>query len=70
MTRLARGDPEMGAGILATNALAVSTRLRDLRRALDAWIELLDSGAGNGDSGVLRERLRAAREALVREPEA
>jgi prephenate dehydrogenase len=70
MTRLARGDPEMGAGILATNASAVSTRLSDLRRALDAWIELLDSGAGRGDSAVLRERLRAAREALVREPEA
>jgi prephenate dehydrogenase len=68
MTRLARGDPEMGAGILATNASAVTARLRDLRRGLDAWIELLDTATGDGDPGVIHERLRAAREALEREP--
>jgi prephenate dehydrogenase len=68
MTRLARGDPDMGAGILATNASAVSARLRDVRRALHTWIELLEDGALPGDAGVLRERLRAAREALEREP--
>jgi prephenate dehydrogenase len=68
MTRLARGDPDMGAGILATNASAVSARLRDVRRALHTWIELLEDGAQPGDAGVLRERLRAAREALEREP--
>jgi prephenate dehydrogenase len=64
MTRLAKGDPEMGAGILSTNALAVRERLRDLRAVLDAWIEQLDSGQGGGDAGVLWGRLQAAREAL------
>jgi prephenate dehydrogenase len=68
MIRLARGDPEMGAGILATNAPAVNARLRDVRRALDAWIELLDTPASDGDAGDVRERLRAARAALEREP--
>jgi prephenate dehydrogenase len=70
MTRLARGDPEMGAGILATNAPAVSARLRDVRQALDAWIEHLDTATGEVDAGAIRERLRAARESLVSEPDA
>jgi prephenate dehydrogenase len=68
MTRLAKGDPEMGAGILATNAAAVSDRLRDLRRALDGWIEALDAGAHAPDAPALRDRLAAARAAL--DPEA
>ena len=63
MTRLAKGDPEMGAGILATNAAAVTDRLRDLRRVLDAWIDALDA-AGSPDAPALRDRLAAARAAL------
>ncbi|HEX2755483.1 MAG TPA: prephenate dehydrogenase/arogenate dehydrogenase family protein, partial [Candidatus Limnocylindrales bacterium] len=35
MTRLARGDPTMGAGILATNGAATATRLRALRTVID-----------------------------------
>ncbi len=64
MTRLARGDPEMGGDILATNAAAVADRLRDVRRALDAWIEALDGGATTPDAPVLRDRLAAARASL------
>lgn len=62
MTRLARGDPAMGAGILATNAAAVASRLRDLRRVLDGWIDDLDREPGQ-ESG-LRTRLAAARARL------
>jgi prephenate dehydrogenase len=63
MTRLAKGDPEMGAGILATNADAVITSLRDLRNTLDTWIELLEAGAEVHAPDV-QGRLRAARTAL------
>jgi prephenate dehydrogenase len=67
MTRLAKGDPAMGAGILATNADAVAARLRSVRAAIDAWLEALD-GAQSGDSvPALERRLEAAREALTRE---
>jgi len=61
MTRLARGDPEMGAGILDTNRAAVAARLRAYRAALDAWLEALE---GSADAAALRSRLEAAREAL------
>jgi prephenate dehydrogenase len=67
MTRLARGDPGMGAGILATNAGPVAERLRALRQVLDTWIELLDREPG-GESGALEGRFRLARESLEREP--
>ena len=61
-TRLARGEPGMGAGILATNAPAVAARLRDVRAVLDGWIADLDPAAG-ADAGALRARLEAARDA-------
>jgi len=65
MTRLAKGDPEMGAGILATNAVAVADRLKDVRRALDAWIDALDTGRGAPpDAPAMRDRLAAASAAL------
>jgi prephenate dehydrogenase len=67
MTRLARGDPGMGAGILATNAGPVAARLRALRLVLDTWIELLDRDQGE-DSGALEGRFRLARESLEHEP--
>jgi prephenate dehydrogenase len=63
MTRLAKGDPEMGAGILATNADAVTTSLRDLRSTIDTWIELLEAGA-ELHAPDLQGRLGAARKAL------
>jgi len=62
MTRLARGDPEMGAGILATNAGPVRDRLRIMRRVLDDWIELLEGGSSSAAS--VRIRLEEARDAL------
>ncbi len=68
MTRLARGDPEMGAGILATNARPVADRLRAVRRVLDTWIEDLDPSLDGGDYGTLLARLHVAREALEQEP--
>ena len=72
MTRLAMGDPEMGAGILATNREAVVARLRDYRAAIDRWIAVLEAGttepANRSASPVhgdrLRARLDAARAAL------
>jgi prephenate dehydrogenase len=65
MTRLAMGDPEMGAGILATNAAPVAEHLRALRAVLDRWIEDLDEGA---PAEAARDRLTAARNALTERP--
>ena len=68
MTRLARGDPEMGAGILTTNARAVAKRLRALREAIDAWIDALDAAAGGDDDGTLRAGCRRPAMRSQREP--
>lgn len=66
MTRLARGDPAMGAGILATNRALVLERLRTYRDVLDAWIAALAVGSDDtgADADRLRARLEAARGAL------
>ena len=64
MTRLARGDATMGAGIATTNPDAIAGRLRDLRVVLDEWIALLEAGAGP-DEPVLHERFAAARARLL-----
>jgi prephenate dehydrogenase len=58
MTRLARGDPEMGAGILATNADEVAARLRALAATLDAWAADL---TGPDAAERLQARLEGAR---------
>jgi prephenate dehydrogenase len=63
MTRLARGDVEMGTGILATNAPAVAERLRDFRAVLDGW--LADLEAVPPDAEALRHRLETARALLT-----
>jgi prephenate dehydrogenase len=68
MTRLAKGDPEMGAGIVATNAAAIVERLGALRDVLDDWI--LRIGMESPDADELRERLHRAGAALERPPEA
>ena len=65
MSRLAKGDPEMGAGILATNAEAVRAGLEALRRTLDGWLEELGSAAP--DPEPIRVRLERARAALETE---
>jgi prephenate dehydrogenase len=62
MTRLARGDAEMGTGILATNAEAIAARVRDLRDVLDGWLADLESTPADADR--LRHRLASARQAL------
>jgi prephenate dehydrogenase len=62
-TRLARGDETMGAAIVATNAPALASRLRDLRAVLDQWLAELERPRGP-DEAVIAERLRAARTIL------
>jgi prephenate dehydrogenase len=61
MTRLAKGDPVMGAGIAATNGPAIAAGLRRVRDELTDWIAALDGDAGPLD---FEARLRAARDRL------
>ncbi len=63
MTRLARGDPAMGAGIVVTNAAVLADRLRDLQARLDAWRIELERPGGPDEAAIL-ERMRSARESL------
>lgn len=77
MTRLARGDADMGAGILATNARPIAGYLRAYRDALDAWLADLDALTderqpvvpGPERVAALRARLAAARATLEQEPQ-
>ena len=62
MSRLARGDPGMGGGILATNADNVAGQLRALRTVIDEWLAMLEA---EPDASALRDRLERAREALA-----
>jgi prephenate dehydrogenase len=64
MTRLARGEPGMGAGIAATNSAAIARRLRDLRRVIDSWLKELERDGGP-DAEVLLARLTSARQRLL-----
>lgn len=67
MTRLARGDVTMGAGIAASNATALAARLHDIQAVLDDW--LVELGAPGGpDVEAIARRLRAARERLEEMP--
>jgi prephenate dehydrogenase len=66
-TRLARGDPTMGAGIIVTNAPAIADRVRDLIAALDSWLVELER-PGGPDPGDVAERLREARDRLEATP--
>jgi prephenate dehydrogenase len=63
MTRLARGDATMGAGIAATNARPIAARLRDLRATIDEWVALLE--AEDPDEPELHARFAAARARLL-----
>lgn len=65
-TRLARGDPAMGAGIAATNAGPLAAGVRAVRERLDEWLLLLETSPGDGppDETALRERFAEARDRL------
>lgn len=67
MTRLARGDAAMGAGIAATNAAELAPRLRALRDVIDGWLADLERDGGPDVEGITA-RLRAARERLESAP--
>lgn len=63
MTRLAKGEPGMGAGIAATNSAALASRLRDVRAVIDTWlVELEREGGPNADA--LLARFTSARKRL------
>ena len=65
MTRLARGDVDMGAGIAATNAEPLARRILAVREVLDGWLRDLGQGTdGTADVAGLRARLAAARAAI------
>jgi prephenate dehydrogenase len=57
MTRLARGDPALGAGILATNAAAIGGALRAYRAVLDEWQGTLDALTPESDIAPIETRL-------------
>jgi prephenate dehydrogenase len=63
ITRLAKGDVEMGAGILSTNAGPIADRIRDLIAVLEGWLTELDRDGGP-DTEAIASRLRAARDRL------
>ena len=62
MTRLAKGDPEMGAGIIATNYGALADRLIALRDVLQTWIDRLELEPA--DAEVIRADLARVRSLL------
>jgi len=63
MTRIARGDPRMGAAIAATNAAAIAERLRAYRAVIDDWLAALEA-PGGPDEAALAARLDAIRDRL------
>jgi prephenate dehydrogenase len=63
ITRLARGDVAMGAGIVSTNAPAIAPRVRELIRVLETWLTELER-SGGPDEAAVAERLRTARDGL------
>lgn len=63
MTRLARGEPRMGAGIAVTNADALAEQLGALQATLERWREELER-SGGPDETAIRDRLVAARARL------
>jgi prephenate dehydrogenase len=62
VSRLARGDPEMGAGILVTNAFPIAQRLARVAVLAEEWRALLE---GRAEAEVIRSRLAGARDAIL-----
>jgi len=67
MTRLARGDIDMGAGIVSTNAGPIADRIRDVIAVLEGWLEDLERD-GRADAPAIATRLRGARDRLESMP--
>ena len=65
MTRLARGDVEMGTGIAVSNARELEGRIRALRDVLDGWLEDLQANGRGPDPRAIEARLSSAREVLA-----
>ena len=65
-TRVAHGDPAMGAAIAVTNASVLASRIRDLQGVLDGWLAELERADGP-DEQALAERLVTARTMLERD---
>ena len=63
MTRLARGDIEMGTGMVTTNAGPVAARIRALVEVLEGWLADLERD-GEPRRDAVAERLQQARERL------
>jgi prephenate dehydrogenase len=63
MTRLARGDVTMGAGIAATNGSRIARRIRDLIEVLESWAADLERAEGP-DGEAIADRLGTARDRL------
>ena len=66
MTRLARGDVEMGSGIVTTNASEIAARIRDFVEVLEGWLADLEREAPDADA--ITARLQAARDRLESMP--
>lgn len=66
-TRLARGDVDMGAGIITTNTPAIAARLRDLVAVLEDWLTDLER-LGDPDADHIAMRLSDARARLEAMP--
>jgi prephenate dehydrogenase len=64
-TRVARGDPAMGAAIATTNAPVLAARIRDIQGVLDGWLAELERADGP-DERALADRLANARAMLER----
>ncbi|MBI2764263.1 MAG: prephenate dehydrogenase/arogenate dehydrogenase family protein [Chloroflexi bacterium] len=67
-TRLALGDPRMGAGIVATNAEEIAANVRALRDVLDGWLAAIERDGGP-DVDEIERRLATVRASLQPEPE-
>jgi prephenate dehydrogenase len=72
-TRLARGEPTMGASMLTTNARETAAAIAGLQAVLDEWREVLGAESRRGihrdDLEAVRDRLARARAALERPAE-
>ena len=64
MTRLARGDVAMGAGIIATNPGPVADGIREVVVVLERWLADLERD-GAPDADAIEHHLRVARQRLA-----